>query len=97
MHHHVDSTVNDSPALALFVDVLNPHDDCCMFWLSKLNWLVCVFAICRGLAEAVMKGDQAFKINLWLMEEHSPTLMLPKPLHSINDTYHVVASGYLVW
>ena len=43
------------------------------------------------------KGDRAFMIKLRPTEERPLTLMLPKPLRGINDTYHVVASGYLMW
>jgi hypothetical protein len=34
-----------------------------------------------------VKGDRAFKIKLRPTEERPPTLMLPKPLRGINDTY----------
>jgi hypothetical protein len=55
--------------------------------------------ICRmqGLAEAFVKGGQAFTIKLRMTAERSPTSMLLEPPRGINGTYHESTGDHLPW
>ena len=68
-----------------------------LYFLAQRMQLVSLCFVCRGLAEAFVKGGQAFTIKLRPTEERSPTSMLLEPPRGINGTYHEIASDYLPW